>query len=160
MIGMLNRLSYRRLSRMQIPREGDELSLEVPEPPDVTRTDLKAALNWAFAEDDPHRNLVVSRPSLRAVQLCPCKYASGASRASTIAWAVQGLLVLQGSSPGESLRLPLLLTSDCDGAARLMQQLAVILRVPYLFSADAQGWKVETNRAGQRPPLKVGGSLT
>ncbi len=160
MIGMLNRLSYRRLSRMHIPRDGDELSLELPESPDVTRTDLKAALNWAFAEDDPHRILVVSRASLRAVQLCPCKYVCGTSGGSTIDWAVQGLIVLQGSSPGESLRLPLLLTGDFDGAARLMQQLAVILRVPYLFSADAQGWKVETNRARQRPPLKVGGSLT
>jgi hypothetical protein len=156
MIGMLNRLSYRRLARISIPRQGNELSLELPEPPDMTRTDLASALKWAVGEEDLHRRLVVPRSLLRAVQLCPCKYVT----ASNISSAVQGLLVLEGSAAGQYLRLPLLLTGDFDGAARMMQQLAATLHVPYLFGADAKGWQAENARAAKRPPLKVGGSLT
>jgi hypothetical protein len=128
--------------------------------PDTTRTDLASALNWAFPENDSRRRFVVPRSLLRAVQLCPCNYATGTPRARETTYAVQGLLVFAGSTPGQYVRLPLLLTTDFDRAARFMQQLAATLRVPYLFSADQQGWLAENRRAALRPPLKVGGSMT
>jgi hypothetical protein len=55
-----------------------------------------------------------------------------------------------------SLRLPITLTSDSAGAARLMQRLAATLEVPYLFAADAAGWQAEEARAAKRPSLRVG----
>ena len=73
-------------------------------------------------------------------------------------WAVQGLLVL--ASPAETVyhRLPLMLTANFAGAARLMERLAATLGVPYLYDADAAGWQAEARRAKDRPQLKVGGS--
>jgi hypothetical protein len=50
-----------------------------------------------------------------------------------------------------------LLTGDVVGAARLMQRLAQMLQVPYLFGADSTGWKEEEARAKRRPPLRAGG---
>jgi hypothetical protein len=55
-------------------------------------------------------------------------------------------------------KLGVLLTNDFVGAARLMQRLAHTLHVPYLFFADATGWKAEAIRAKDRPPLRIGGS--
>jgi hypothetical protein len=43
------------------------------------------------------------------------------------------------------------------GAARLMHQLAAALRVPYLFSANAAGWRLEERLARHRPPITAGG---
>jgi hypothetical protein len=72
-------------------------------------------------------------------------------------WAVQGLLVLASREEAVYRRLPILLTGDSVGAARLMQRLAYALHVPYLFCADAEGWRAETMRANGRPALRVGG---
>jgi hypothetical protein len=155
--GMMSRLSYHRLSRMSVARNRDEVVVELSEMPDTTRTDLASALNWAFPKEDKRGHFFVPRSLLRAVQLCPCKYATG-TRESTL--AVEGLLVFEGSTPGQYVRLPLVLTTDFDGAARLMQQIAATLDIPYLFGAHQQGWKMESRRAAERPPLKVGGSMT
>jgi hypothetical protein len=53
-----------------------------------------------------------------------------------------------------------LLTGDFVGAARLTQRLAQTLQVPYVFCADAVGWKTEETRAKNRPPLRAGGWQT
>ncbi len=156
---ILVRLSYRRLCRMSVSRRGDEISLELPEIPETTRKDLGAALRWAFSPEDKRTFVVVPRSSLRAAQLCPCLYATGTPRSKEISPAVQGLLVFEGAAPGQYQRLPLLLTSDFDGAARLMQQIAARLGIPYLFSADEQSWQAEKRRAAVRAPLKVGGRM-
>ena len=56
--------------------------------------------------------------------------------------------------------MPLLLTNDFAGAARLMERVAATLGVPYLFSANADGWKAELQRAKVRPPLRAGGTIS
>ncbi len=66
-------------------------------------------------------------------------------------------MVLASSDRAEYRRLPILLTGDFAGAARLMQRLARTLQVPYLFCGDAAGWKMEETRAKNRPPLRSGG---
>jgi hypothetical protein len=103
------------------------------------------------------RRLAIPRELVAAVQLCPYKLVIAPRE---VAWAVQCLLVL--ASPVETVyhRLPILLTGDFVGAARLMQKLAQTLEVPYLFCADAVGWKTEKIRAKTRPPLRAGGTLT
>jgi hypothetical protein len=60
---------------------------------------------------------------------------------------------------GSYRRLPILLTSDFAGAAQLMEQLAATLRVPYLYCADADGWRTEARSATKRPPLRVDAKL-
>ncbi len=96
------------------------------------------------------------REMICAVQLCPWKFVLGSSGDQSSAWVVQGLLVLH-SPDAAYLRLPIMLTSDFAGAARLMQRLAATLEVPYLFAADAAGWQAEEARAVTRPPLAPAG---
>ncbi len=95
-----------------------------------------------------------------AVQLCPWKFVVGNSSNSLTTWAVQGLIVLAHSDIDTYDRLPILLTSDFVGAARLMHKLGEVLQVPYVYGADAAGWKAETIRARTRPPLKSGGIVS
>jgi hypothetical protein len=102
---------------------------------------------------------MIPRERVVAVQLCPWKYVVG-DRGRETTWAVQGLLVRASSEEEAYERLPLLLTSDFLGAARLMERLADTLQVPYLFSADAVGWRAEDLRAQGRPPLQSGGMLS
>jgi hypothetical protein len=156
MIGMIMRSSYRRLSRLSIPRNGGDLELDAPEELKPEKTELSEGLKWLFLGETKRRRLTIPRDLVLAVQICPWRFVTN----HDISWAVQGLLVL--ASPEEAVyhRLPILLTSDFVGAARLMQRLADALHVPYLFCADAEGWKAEKIRAKERPPLQIGGSQT
>jgi len=158
LIGMGMRAGYRRLSRLNIPRNKDDLDLDSPEEPDFEKADLTEGLKWMFLGETRRHRLTIPRKLLVAVQLCPWKYVVMSARSQSITWAVQGLLVLASSEEAAYLRLPILLTSDFVGAARLMERLAHTLHVPYLFCADAEGRKAEKLRAKGRPPLRIGGS--
>lgn len=153
LIAMLMRASYRRLGCVSITRGGD-LELDVPEEPDPKKTDLGSGMHWAFVGDARRYRLTISRDRLVAVQLCPWNYAVGNVRT----WGVQGLLVLEPTADGVYPRQPLLLTSDFVGAARLMERLAAVIEVPYLFGANAEGWQAEALRAKHRRPLRIGGT--
>lgn len=157
LIGMLRRASYRRLCRLSMPAHGREIELDAPAEGQPDETDFTAGLKWAFLGETKRRRLTIPRELVAAVQLCPWKYAVAGSGATDTTWAVQGLLVLSSTAGAASYRLPILLTSDFVGAARLMQRLAQTLNVPYLFCADIDGWKAEELRARERPALKVGG---
>ena len=156
-IGMMMRADYRRLCRLSIPRDGGDLELDSPEEPNLEKADLLEALKWIFVGETQRQRLTIPRELVQAVQLCPWRFAVAGPSGGEITRAVQGLLVL-ASSAGECHRLPILLTSDFAGAARLMQRLAETLHVPYLFSADAAGWQTETTRAKARAPLRAGGT--
>ena len=157
-IGAIHRASYDRLTKLRIPANGEELDFDGSDLPDLTYGSLGEALKFYFgpAGRDPPQRIQIPRDLIAAVQLCPWKYSSG----DTDAWAVQGLLVLRSLTDGVYHQLPLFLTIECVGAARLMRRLADVLRVPYLFYADAAGWKEEAMRARSRPPLRAGGSMT
>jgi hypothetical protein len=154
LIGMLMRSGFRQLSSLRIPRDGD-VEFDSPKLPDFEKTDLATGLKWAFLGGTEREQLKIPRDLIAAVQLCPWKHATKGE----ITWAVQGLLVLTSKEEGVHHRLPLLLTNDLAGAAQLMQRLATRLGVPYLFCADAAGWRAEAQRAKVRPPLKVGGAM-
>ena len=161
LIGMLMRAGYRRLCSLVIPRNGGDVELDLPEEAGLAEADLATGLKWAFQGETRRRRLTIPCNLVEAVQLCPWKFAAASDITwSDITWAVQGLLVLASPTEGKHERLPILLTSDFVGAARLMQGLARTLRVPFLFSADAEGWKAEETRAKKRPPLRVGGTVS
>lgn len=153
-LGMVLRASYRRLSRLSIPCDGSDLELDFPEASDPKRATL-----WGSLAEPKRQRRMIPRERVVAVQLCPWKYAVGEGGRETT-WAVQGLLVLASSEEAAYERLPLLLTGDFLGAARLLERLADTLQVPYLFSADAAGWEAEDLRAQGRPPLQSGGMVS
>ena len=154
LIGMIIRSGYRRLSTLTIPRSGNYLELELAEAAKLENADLAEGLKWLFIGETKRQRLTIPCELVVAVQLCPWKFAVMTERS----WAVQGLLVLASRDTGVYHRLPILLTSDFVGAAQLMQELAHTMHVPYLFCADAAGWKAEEIRAKERPPLRIGGS--
>jgi hypothetical protein len=158
LIGLMMRAGYRRLSWLTIPRDGSDLELDSPEEPNPEKADWAEGLKWVFLGETKRHRLSIPRELVVAVQLCPWKYVVAGSGGRQITWAVQGLLVLTSPKEGVCHRLPLLLTSDFVRASRLMQRLADTLHVPYLFCADAEGWKAEAIRAKNRPPLRIGGS--
>jgi hypothetical protein len=155
-IALVLRAGYRRLSWLTIPRNGSDLELDSPEEPNPEKVDLGEGLKWVFLGESKRQRLSIPRELVVAVQLCPWKYVVSSGEQRTT-WAVQGLLVLASSKEAVNHRLPILLTSDFVGAARLMQRLAYALHVPYLFCADADGWRAEVMRAEGRPALRVGG---
>jgi hypothetical protein len=157
LIYMIVRSGYRRLSKLAIPRNGNELELESAEVPKLENADLTEGLKWLFVGETKRQRLTIPRGQVVAVQLCPWKFVTAGAGARDTTWAVQGLLVLTFSEKTAYHRLPVLLTGDCVGAAQLMQRLAHILQVPYLFCADATGWRTEEIRAKSRPPLRSGG---
>lgn len=156
MIFLMMRSSFRKLSCLTIPCRPGDLELETPRELDPNKKDLVNGLNWMFGGDVEKKRLTFPPEQVIAVQLCPWKFTTGSVRT----WAVQGLLVIAGSEAAPYLRLPILLTNDMPGAARLMQQLAAILHVPYLFGGNVAGWRLEERLASHRPPLKVGGTST
>jgi len=158
LIGMMMRAGYRRLSRLAISRNGNDLELDSPEEVIAEKADLTEALKWVFLGNTKRHRLSIPRESVVAVQLCPWKYVVEGPSGKLTTWAVQGLLVLASSKEAVSHRLPVLLTGDFVGAARLMRRLADALHVPYLFCADAEGWRVEEMPAKDRPPLRIGGA--
>jgi hypothetical protein len=151
------RAGYRELSRLSIPRNGDDIELDSPEEPDWEKAGLAEGIEWIFLGGTKRHRSTIPRALVVAVQLCPWKIVIQGPRAKWCGWAVQGLLVLASPQEAAYHRVPLLLTLDFVGAARLMRRLANTLNVPYLFCADAEEWKAEEIRAKQRPPLKVGG---
>jgi hypothetical protein len=157
LIGMTLRANYKRLSKLTILRNRTNLELETAIAPDVEKASLLDGLNWYIMGSCKRQRLVIPRDQIAAVQLCPWKYTVKEGLGNTSTWAVQGILVLASSQEDSYNRLPLLLTHDFIGAARIMQRLAKTLGVPYLFYADAAGWKTEILRAQNRLPLKTGG---
>lgn len=156
---MVMRAGFQRLCRLTIPLDGGDLEFESAEHP-APNMDLLAGLKSVFQTGTKRYRLTIPRELVSAVQLCPWRYVfSGPGGKETI-WAVQGLLVLSAVDDASYYRLPLLLTGDVVGAARLMQRLATTLHVPYLYCADAKGWKAEEARAKARQPLSGGGIQT
>jgi len=154
LIFMIVRAGYRRLGRLDIPSDRGDLELDMPQEPDAEQADLAKGVQWVFVGDTKRQRLTIPREQTAAVQLCPWNFRVGNSSTA----AVQGLLVLTPTTEGRHLRVPLLLTSDFAGAARLLQRLAATLEVPFLFHADAAGWRAEDTRAKTRPPLRSGGT--
>lgn len=150
---MLTRASHRRLCRLTISKKRGDLELDTPREPNLESAELNAGLKWLFVGETERQQLTIPLELVAAVQLCPWKHKIG----SGTTWAVQGLLVLASPEWDAYQRIPLLLTSDFVDAARLMQRLAEIFNVPYLFSGDASGWHAEEARAKKRRPLQVGG---
>jgi hypothetical protein len=156
LFALMTRAAHRQLSRLSIPKNGDPLELDLAELPDPARADLASGLKWLIGKDQKRQRLSVPRELVRAVQLCPWLFSMGSDREPSRTWAVQGLLVVEGREAGRYYRLPFVLSSDLAFTARLMQQLAETLDVPYLFGADEAGWQLETRRAAARPPIKFG----
>ena len=156
--GMWMRACYRRLCCLSIPHDADNLELDSPEEPDRHNPDLIAGLKRSCDGATRTVRLLIPVERVIAVQLCPWKHVVGGSGGKEITDAVQGALVLAPQADGVDCRLPILLTMDYVGAARLMQKLANILNVPYLFGADAEGWKAEETRSRSRRALCAGGS--
>lgn len=144
---LVQRSGFRRLSCLTIPRNEGDFELETPELPDLNKTDLSSGLKWIFGRGSKRHQVKIPRDQLIAVQLCPWWFATGDPRDANATLAVQGSLVLAAAADGSHYRFPLLLTSDFDTAARLMQRLASTLNVPYIFGADAKGWSAEERRA-------------
>jgi hypothetical protein len=155
LMGMVIRASYRRLCRLNIPDDGGELELDLPEEPNPDEIDLNAGLKWVLLGETERWRLTIPREFVKAVQLCPWKYVVEGLDEKSVSWAVQGLLVLSSQAAAYH-RLPILLTGDFLGGARLMQRLAITLAVPYLFHADKEGWHAESQRAKTRPSLRIG----
>ncbi len=155
LIGILIRFGYSQLCHLIIPLNNNDLELELREEPKLQNRDVTAEIKSLVTGATKMQRLIIQRNSLAAVQLCPWKFDFGTDR--QCAYAVQGVLVLVSSHTGEYKRIPLLITSDFAGAAKLIQQLAQVLKVPYLFYGDAMHWKAENIRAKNRPPLKSGG---
>jgi hypothetical protein len=153
--GTLIRSGYRRLSSLKIPKNGDDLELDSPKGFAPASLNLPPGLGWSAQANGEHC-LRIRRELLKAVQLCPWKFVV---QRTEISYAVQGLLVLGCSDESEYCRLPILLTSDVGGAARLMQRLAATLEVPYLVNVDARAFQAESIRAKSRQPLRGGGTL-
>lgn len=157
----MSRSDYRRLCRLTIPRDDAEILLDLPLDPLPEESDLAEGLKWVFVGPTERRQMKIPRESIRAVQLCPWMFCLGYTRGRTTTTAIQGLLVLAaGSDQLNYLRIPILLTGDVVPAAKLMQSLASVLKVPYLFHADEDGWEKEKLLAKQRPPLEIGGIST
>lgn len=153
---MSMRSSFRRLQTLRIPFHGEDLELESAARPTMDQAFVPEGLNWIFRTEAEDHHLIVPKSQVIAVQLCPWKFELSDSSTQ----AVQGLLVLSPSNAMKYRRLPVLLTADSVGAARLMRELAIVLQVPYLFSGDAAGWKAEALRARHRPPLTSGGLIS
>ena len=135
-----NRVQFGQQSRLTIPNGDGDLELWPPQA--APRTN-----------DNASDRLAIPREKLLAVQLCPWKESTRNKYERGTTWAVQGLLVVAGTEDAPYVRLPMLLSSDMARAACLMQELAEILRVPYLFGGDATGWRLEEQLARHRPPL-------
>jgi hypothetical protein len=159
-IGRLMLGTHRQLARLTAPLNGDALTLEAPPPPDLGSGDPAAGLRWLFGGPEERTRETIPRRAVVAVQLCPWKHVSGGAGERSVTWAAQGLLVLADANRSGYRRLPLLATGDFAGAARLMGRLAHALRVPFLFDADAQGWRDEAARAKSRSPLRAGGYVS
>lgn len=147
----LQHWQYDRLVSLEIPRGGDLLDLERPMPGDA-----RDPLKYGPLGNPARQQVQLLRSRLIAVQLCPWKFVVDKSRYTGSVKAVQGLLVLSGDKADQIERVPILLTSETHGAAKLLRRLADVLEVPFLFHAGAAGWQEEESRAKTRLPLSSG----
>jgi len=139
----------------------DEKHMELIVPASFRLTDADSFQDVVRVATDPSGRHCWKIPlkAVLGIQLCPWKYCMDSADGKTTTWAVQGLLVVSRNQAAPFLRIPILLTGDFVEAARLMEQLAEKLGVPFLFSGDAAAWKAEALRARKRPPVQGGGIL-
>lgn len=135
----------RRLGRLGAPHDG-ELQLELATA--VPTTTVSELLNSELLNGDvasrptgktKRQLLAIPRHRVVAVQVCPCKATLTGRSHRTCTRGLQGLLVLNTLRDGYA-RVPLLVSMDCLGTARLMQALAERLNVPFLFAGDSAAW--------------------
>lgn len=155
-IGLVLASHFRSLGRLDIPRDGGDLELDIAAPPDATIRDPIAGLKQILVGSETRERWRIPAERVVAVQLCPWKHCVGQSTT----WAVQGALVFAYAEGAPCERVPILLTGDCAQAAPLLERLAETLHVPYLFGADREGWLEEEARAKSRPPLQSGGYVS
>jgi hypothetical protein len=155
-MGLIMHSAFRRLAKLSIPKDSQNLELDVADPSVHHADNTIAGLNWSASKSRGRRQLAIPRDRIIAVQLCPWCYDQSGGGEQT----VQGLLVLQSPGSKDYSRVPILLTSEFVSAAQIFRRLSDVLQVRYLFSADAAGWKAEVTRAKTRPPLKSGGSVS
>ena len=148
---------YQDLPHVTIPKGKEDLLVESPMGIDTGSIGLTSGCPERVSGNADTEELVIPREIVRGVQLCAWKlvWKGGGDRATT--WVVQGMLILGLKEEMGYDRLPILVTDDLVGAARLMQSLGVILDVPYLYCADKESWRTEALRAKLRPPLRHGG---
>lgn len=147
---LVHRASSRLHVRLRIPTRGD-VEFKGPLLTDPSDPSPRGS------SPDPCsiQHLAIPTETIVAVQLCPW-YDVRRGERDDIRHAVQGLLVLSTDAQHVYRRLPLLLTQNHAGAARLMQRTADVLQVPYLFHADAPGWKAEVQRQQTKKSKKRG----
>lgn len=146
-IGILARSKHRYLCRLRIPRGEGDLEWDVAREPHLGKVTPASYLAWASRLGIERDLRTIPRDRVVAVQLCPPAFEGGRLDGYQLEdWMFQGLLVLARPAKGGYRRLPILLTSDLIGAARLMRQLADALEVPFLYNAnsDAGRWRTET----------------
>lgn len=152
-IGLLIFGYHSRLCLISIPNS--ESLVEVEFSP---KTNPKTAAITDLLLGQPERiQLRIRRDQIDAVQLGPWNYVAGDSSEKTRCDAVQGVLVLRDMESNDFQRLPILLTQNYREAAQRMRDLATILKVPFFFYANAEGWQTELRQSQDRPPLKYGG---
>lgn len=98
--------------------------------------------------DAGFKEITLAKESIKAIQLCPRFRAEseGPQR------YVQILLVFEDGDKYH--RVPLLLTGDFVAAIRLSEKLSNVLKVPFLYHADDNGWAEEIACSRQRPKPK------
>ena len=79
LIGMVMRAGYRRLSRLTIPRNGDDLELDSSAEPNSEKADLGEGLEWIFLGETKRQRLTLPRELVGR-----CNSAPGSS-----SWRVQ-----------------------------------------------------------------------
>ncbi len=105
LIGLALRASYRRLSRLSIPRDGDYLELDTEEPAELDHANLTTTIQRLFVGTTNRCRVAIPRDVVVAVQLCPWKFSVSDNRSTTTTWAVQGLLVFSANENEEYRRL-------------------------------------------------------
>lgn len=141
--------------RLTIPDHGEELLLSRSDNSRRSQDRRNSAKKTGSKElDEPCTKL--PRRDLMAVQFSSCRMDYHDDGDITIYHMVQGILVFKGLESNELHRVPIPCTEDLTRGARLMQQLAEILRVPYLFDADRAGWRKETIRSKSRSDFTRG----
>ncbi len=158
--GLIMRRQYRQLCCLNIPRDRRPLELHTPVISDSKMADGSEGPGFLLGGDLDWETPHIPREELVAVQLCPWYVVIRDGGGGISAWAVQGLLVIESPDLDGYTRLPIMLTSDFTGAARLMRQLALTLQVPFLFCADAEDFKAERLRARTRPAIQMGGTMS
>ncbi len=154
-IALALRSGYSALSRCVVPRDGGDVEIDLVKFELSENPNPGEALQVLFGGNAKREIRTIPRVSIAAIQACPWKLVIGDQRDQLTVMALQGVLVVRGSAGFE--RLPLMLTGDFRGAARLLQRVAEVLEVPYFFHGDVEGWNEELSRAQSRPRLKAGG---